>query len=164
MLISHTELSSLTTKINLNFKNKVPAAQSTLSLRYSTNLLTLYSANHMKHVITPCGKNWELFNVKRSGTQICSNHWTVQYLPCSHCLRRGLNVSVENAQCKVAEKLPVAHYLPLPLPVVQPSAPAGPSPSYWPCHFPATNIFGYKYTTHLSPSHSSFTCLWRWNR
>jgi len=57
MLISHTELSSLTTKINLNFKNKVPAAQSTLSLRYSTNLLTLYSANHMKHVITPCGKN-----------------------------------------------------------------------------------------------------------
>ena len=29
-----------------------------------------------------------------------------------------------------------------------------------PCH----NHFWYKYTTHLSPSHSSSTCPWRWTR
>jgi hypothetical protein len=56
MQISHTELGSLTTKINLNFKNSVPAALSTLSPSCSTNRLILYSANHTKHLIIPWGK------------------------------------------------------------------------------------------------------------
>jgi len=77
MQISHTEHSSLTTKINLNFKNSVPAAQSSLYVPCNTNRLMLYSANHTKHVSTPCGENWELFNVKLSSTHPCGSQWTV---------------------------------------------------------------------------------------
>jgi len=53
---------------------------------------------------------------------------------------------------------------PPPLPAGPLTAPHGHTISYWLCHFPAPNPTRYKYPAQSCHWHTSFTCLWRWNR